>query len=261
MPTTLTATPEPAHSPPRVLIQLVYTGETTATITRTDPDGRDRPVRLAEPAALDGSGAWTGYDYESFFEAPFTYTAVVGGGGTLTSSSLSLDVPAVWLRHPGVPDLSMPIDFQGEGEPIRPVVQAVLEPLNRAFPIVVTDGRRRAKRGTITIRTADAAEEDELLNLLADTSILLLDIPPTSKTYNMDPHQYLSLGDLTENRQRADYYPWPRKIWTAPYIVVDRPAGGLQAEITWDTVLANYSTWNQVKTTFDTWNDVLTGTV
>lgn len=257
MATTFTATPEPGNSPPRTLLQLTYTGQTSATITRLDPDGRSRPIRLAEPAALDGAGTWIGYDYEQWFGQASTYTAVTAGG-SISTSPVNLDVAVVWLRHPGVPSLSQQVDFQGEGEPVRPVNQAILEPLNRAFPIVVTDGRRRAKRGTITLRTSTAAQAAGLLDLVDDTAVLLLDIPP-AKNFNMDPHQYLSLGDLTENRQRPDYYLWPRKIFTAPYVVVDRPAGGLQSERTYDTVLAAFASYNDVRTRYATYNDVLTG--
>lgn len=257
MATTFTATPEPGNNPPRTLLQLTYTGQTSALIMRTDPDGNDRPVRLGEPATLDGSGSWTGYDYEQWLGEPSTYTATTDAG-SLTAGPVTLDVDQTWLRHPGVPSLSLAIDFQGEGQPVRPVNQAVLEPLNRRTPIVVTDGRRRAKRGTITIRTATSNEADALLALLDDTAVLLLDIPP-SRPLNMDPHQYLSLGDLTEDRRRPDYYLDPHKIWTAPYIVVDRPAGGLQAERTYDTVLADYATYTAAKAAYATYGDLLTG--
>jgi hypothetical protein len=257
VPTTFVATPEPSNLPPRTLLQLTYTGQTSATITRLDPDGRERPVRLAEPAALDGAGTWIGYDYESWFGEDSTYTAVTAGG-SLTTSVVSLDVSVIWLRHPGVPSLSRRIDFQGEGEPARPVNQAILEPLNRAFPIVVTDGRRRTKRAEITIRTATENEASALLDLLDDTAVLLLDIPVT-KNLNMTRHQYLSLGDLKESRRRPDYYLDPHKIWTAPYVVVDRPAGGLQSERTYDTVLADFTTYTDVLTEYATYNDVLTG--
>lgn len=257
MPTTFVATPEPANDPPRTLLEFTYTGQTEVTITRLDPDGRSRPVRLAEPAELDGAGTWIGYDYESWFGEDTTYTGVTGAG-SLTTSTVSLDVDVIWLRHPGVPSLSLQVDFQGEGTPVRPVNQAILEPLNRAYPIVVTDGRRRTKRGTITIRTATALEADALLNLLDDTAVLLLDIPAT-KDLNMTRHQYLALGDLTEDRRRPDYYLNPHKIWTAPYVVVDRPAGGLQSERTYDDVLADWATYLDVLGEYATYNDLLTG--
>ncbi|HEX5543676.1 MAG TPA: hypothetical protein VFX60_19335 [Micromonospora sp.] len=257
MTTAFTATAEPTNSPPRTLLELTYTGQTSAVIMRTDPDGADRPVRLGEPATLDGSGTWVGYDYESWFGEPSTYTATTAAG-TLTAGPVTLDVDKIWLRHPGVPSLSMEIDFQGEGEPVRPVNQAILEPLNRRAPIVVTDGRRRAKRDTITIRTKTDDEAAALLALLDDVAVLLLDLP-ISKNYGMDRHQYLALGDLRQARLRPDYYPHPWRIWTAPYIVVDRPAGGLQSERTYASVLADLATYTAVRTTYGTYTDLLTG--
>lgn len=259
MATTFTATPEPpvGGSIPRTLLELTYTGQTEAQITRLDPDGAVRPVRLGEPAELDGAGSWVGYDYESWLGYPATYTATTGAG-TLTAGPVTLTASEVWLRHPGIPSLSLAIDFQGEGEPTRAAVQAVLEPLGRTYPIVVTDGRRKSKRGVITIRTATAAEAQALLDLVDDTSVLLLDIPAT-RTLQMDAHQYLALGDLTQGRRRPDYYPDPHKIWTAPYIAVDRPAGGLQSERTWDTLLTDFASWNAARAAYASWNALLTG--
>lgn len=258
MPTTLVATPEPGNSPPRVLLQLEYTGQTSATIVRTDPDGQQVPVRLAEPAALDGAGQWVGYDYESWLGRPMTYTATTAGG-SVTSSTVTLAVTDTWLRHPGVPSLSCKVDFQGEGEPVRPVNQAVLEPLGRATPIVVSDGRRRTKRSTLTLRTKTDGEHELLLGLLDDVTPLLLDIPPNRPFGPTLPHQYLSIGDLTEARNRPDYYPDPWRLWTAPYIVVGRPAGGIQAQRTYADVLAQNATYQGVLTQYGTYTDLLTG--
>lgn len=258
MATTLTATPDPTNSPPRVLLQLTYTGQTSATIVRTDPDGTQTPVRLAEPATLDGSGSWVGYDYESWFGGSTTYTATTAGG-SITSSTIALDVADIWLRHPGVPSLSQKVDFQGEGEPTRPVMQAVLEPLGRITPIVVSDGQRKSKRSEITLRTKSDAEHTALLALLDDVTPLLLDIP-ASYSYGADlRHQYLAIGDVTQKRLMPDYYPHPWRIWTAPYIVVGRPAGGIQAQRTYATVLAAHATYQAVLTRYATYTAVLTG--
>lgn len=258
MTTTLTATPEPSNNPPRVLLALTYTGQTSATIVRNDPDGSQTPVRLAEPATLDGSGSWVGYDYESWFGSSTTYTATTGAG-SITSSAMTLSVADVWLRHPGVPALSCLVDFQGDGTPVRSVVQAVLEPLGRTNPIVVSDGQRKSKRGEITLRTKSDAEHDALLALVDDVTPLLLDVPP-AKAFGADlTHQYLAIGDLTQSRLRPDYYPHPWRIWTAPYIVVGRPAGGIQSQRTYATVLAEAATYQAVLTARATYTALLTG--
>lgn len=258
MATTLVVTPDPSNNPPRVLIELTYTGQTQATIVRNDPDGSSTPVRLADPATLDGSAQWVGFDYESWFGSSFNYTATTSGG-SLTSSTISLDVPDVWLRHPGIPSLSQQIDFQGEGDPVRPVVQAVLEPLGRTTPIVISDGQRKSKRGDITIRTSNDTEAEALLGLVDNVTPLLLDVPP-SKGWGADlVHQYVALGDLTMRRRIEGYYPDPNRIWVAPYIVVGRPAGGIVSQRTYGNVNADFATYQAVKTRYATYTAVLTG--
>lgn len=258
MTTTFTATADPTNDPPRVILNFTYTGQTSVTIVRNDPDGSTTPVRLAEPATLDGSGQWVGYDYESWFESATTYDGTTGAG-TLTSNSVTLDVHDIWLRHPGIPSLSQQVDFQGEGAPVRPVTQAVLEPLGRNVPVVVTDGQRKSKRGDLTLRTFDDTGHANLLGLLDDTSVLLLDVP-LSKGYGLDlVHQYLSIGDLTQTRLRPDYYPHTWRIWTAPYIVVGRPAGGILTQRTYADLLAGFATYQAVKSAYATYTNVLTG--
>lgn len=258
MTTTLVATPDPGNSPPRVLLELTYTGQTEATIVRNDPDGSQTVVRLANPATLDGSGQWVGFDYESWFESDMTYTATTGAG-SISSSTVSLDVSDVWLRHPGVPSLSLQVDFQGEGEPVRPVMQTVLEPLGRRNPVVVSDGQRKSKRGDITLRTKNDDEHDDLIALVDGVVPLLLDVPPSKNFGASLTHQYLSLGDLTERRLRPDYYPHPWRIWTAPYIVVGWPAGGILPERSYATVLADYASYQAVKSAYATYTTLLTG--
>lgn len=73
--------PQPNNTPPRVLLELSAVSASTATVLRTDPDGRTRPVRAAEPATLT-SGAWVGFDYEAPFGVPVTYSVLLPNGTT-----------------------------------------------------------------------------------------------------------------------------------------------------------------------------------
>lgn len=254
-PPTLTATAVAAGDPPRVDLSLSWTGAEEITIQRVDPDGRTRPVRNAEPADLT-SGAWTGADYESWFGESTVYQAT-SGSATIDAAAVSLDVDTVWLRHPGTPTLSQQIRFEGWSDLVRPVTQAVLEPLGRLYPIVITDGKRKSPRTTMTVRALTLTELDEVLALFADAAVLLLDVPP-GKGYGIT-HHYIAAGDLTEARLNPGIYASETRTLTMPVIVVDRPAGGDQAPRTWATVLTEASTWAELMDMYDTWADVLTG--
>jgi hypothetical protein len=258
VPTTLIVTPDPNNVPPRMILEITYTGQTSATVVRNDPDGTTTAVRLGDPVALDGSGQAVLFDYESWFGSSTTYTATTAGG-SVSSSAASLDVSDIWLRHPGIPSLSQKIDFQGEGDPTRPVMQSVFEPLGRITPIVVSDGQRKSKRGEMTIRTANETQHANLLGLLDDVSVLLLDVPP-AKGFGADlTHQYLSIGDLTMRRRIEGYYPDTNRIWTAPYIVVGRPAGGIVSQRTYGTLVNDFATYQDVRNRYATYTTVLTG--
>jgi hypothetical protein len=255
--TTLTATAEPSATPPRILLELEWTGGTDITVQRIDPDGRTRGVRLAEPATLDAD-LWSGYDYESWFGEATTYQAT-DGSTTIDATPVTLTVDAAWLRHPGVPSVSVQVNVEGDGEPTRAVNRAVLEPLGRRYPIVVTDGRRKTKTSIMTFRTYTLAEADALLSVLDDTAVVLLDVPP-AWGWGIT-HQYMAVGDVTETRTAPEGRgAWvPCRNWSAPYEVVDRPADAIAGDRTWANVLVEAATWADLVDMYDTWSDVLTG--
>lgn len=261
MTTTLTATPEPSNVPPRVRLDLTWTGATEASIVRTDPDGQVRTVRDADPVTLTSSTALV-YDYESFLGQATSYEAFVSGS-SVSSSSVSLDVTNPWLRHPGVPDLSIEItgdiEIAGDGEPVYALNRAKFEPLGREFPLIVTDGRRKAKSTTFRMRTFEEADREALLALLADGSAILLDVPPSLGWARLK-HQYMAFADVSPvpivpSNPRSQ---WDE--WSLPYDQVDRPAGGLQAQRTYATLLSEGSTYLEVDALYDTYADMLAGT-
>jgi hypothetical protein len=262
--TTFVATPEPNNVPPRILLELEYTGETEATITRLDPDGRTRTVRLGEPATLS-SDTWVGYDYESWLDGTATYTAATSAGN-ISTTEVTLESGAdptsglAWLRHPGIPSLSVrveilpPLDERTHG-----VNQAVLQPLGRRFPVVVSDGRRKAATSSLTFRTFDEDDAAALRDILDDVSILLLDAP---QFHGLGfTHEYLAFGELRERRFDPSYGPNPWRNWTVGYTVVDKPAGGQLSQRTWATLVVEQATWTTTVNTYDTWSDALTGAV
>src|SRR5256885_8249314 len=97
---TFTATDDAANG--RVQLSLNWTGMSTATISRTDPDGSINPVRSANPATLI-AGAFTDFDYEAPVGVTANYSAVSNTGATLSTTVAVSDTPygQVWLKHPG----------------------------------------------------------------------------------------------------------------------------------------------------------------
>ncbi len=255
----VTAVPEPGNVPPRVLLTVnladVVPIPTSAYITRNDPDGRVRTIRLADPAVLN-AGLWTGYDYESPFGTPVTYS-VLAGSATYAATPVTLAVDEVWLRHPGLPSLSLPVQYQRRGSlgvRTRASSRAVFTPMGRRTPIVLSGVSRQSPESALSVLTRSEGERSQLWDLLDDDSVLLLTVP-ASRGWGVT-HEYVSIGDVSEARITG-LLATPERTFTLPYIVVDRPAGDLQSQFTWGDLLAEATTWAEVMASYDTWFDVL----
>lgn len=226
------ATVELSNVPPRIKLDVTDTGTPnlfTATVTRLDPDGVNRPVRTPDgnPLTLVTSGAnrvGTVYDYEAPYGAPVSYSTQESPG--TVSASVTVNESRVWLVPPGVPSLAMPITVADFGNQTRKVQRGVFYPMGREFPVVQTDGRRKAPEGTLQVKTSTLVELSSLLALVADTSVLLLNVP-ASLQYGVGT-SYISIGDVEEVRL-VDYAVEQRRYVNLPYQVVDRPVGGTQA--------------------------------
>lgn len=261
MATTLVATAQPTNDPPRVKLDLTWTGASTASVLRHDPDGRYRAVRDGDPATVVAN-VWTGYDYESWLEESTTYTATVSST-TITSNAVTL-TPTMssrstgWLRHPGLPSLSIEVELAGDGEPTYALSRAKLEPLGRSYPIVVTDGARKSKASAMKVRTYSLTEYQALLDILQDGAVLLLDVPP-SRGWRIT-HQYMAIADAVPLPivPSNPHTPWDE--WSMPYDVVDRPAGGLTAARTYSTVLTDFASYTEVPATYGSYTALLAGT-
>ena len=249
--------PGDASGVPRVALSVTLTSgvvPSTASITRLDPDGVSRPVRLAEPATLT-HGVWSGYDYESPFGVSLLYT-ITGDTGATATISARLDVPDVWLRSPGQPELSCRIGYQGRGSMgsrTRKSTQAALTPFGRSSPIIVSGPVRQSASSSLLVLTQSLAERAALWALLETDAVLLLTIPP-AKGWGLT-NEYISIGDAVEERPGA-VLPDLWRQFTLPYQVVDRPAGDLRPLYTWDDVDDDFPTWGAVAAANATWGDL-----
>jgi len=157
-----------------------------------------------------------------------------------------------------VPSLSTPVEPVGPlEERVRAVTQAVMQPLGRRYPIVVTDGRRKSISSSLSLRTRTPAEASALAAIADDATPLLIDVP--AHLGLGITHEYIALGDLRERAFMPDYGPDPWRIFVASYVVVGRPAGGLQAQRTYGDVLAAHASYQELLDTYDSYADLLTG--
>jgi hypothetical protein len=258
MAATLTGTLDQAAG--RVSVNLTWTDPTpdptTALVERVNQDGTVVPVRGADPATLV-AGVWIGDDFEAPLDSTFYYqaTSTEVPGTVITSPTYTMASDgATWLRHPGRPLLNARVKPTRGPDLVRPIELGVFDVLGRSRPIA-TSMLRRSERGELSLRTDTEAERLALLQLLQDGSPLLLSTPSGYGLGNL----YLSVGEVQETRLTT-YGKEPARLWSLPFTVVDRPAGGaLAAGNSWSDVLGSYSSWSQLQASEGTWASVVEG--
>lgn len=243
--------------PPRVQLDVADTGSLTeVTVTRLNPDGRTVPVRTEDGGPLPlSSGVGLVYDYEPWFGQPATYSTLENP--STMSSPVTVGETQAWLINPGVPEISMPIDFYvgSFAEEEWGVRQGIFWPMGRETPVVQSDGVLRAPASSVTVVIDTPDELTRLKTLLRDAGTLLLNVPP-SLGLGVDT-AYISVG-APRNRRISDIGSDPHRAVDLPYLVVDRPAGGTQAERTLVDLLA-YPSLASLAAAYDTLFDVLAG--
>lgn len=254
-------TADPTNSPPRVLLTVTSTGTpyiTSTTITRTDNSGTVSAVRTPDggPLVLTLSGSsyvGTVYDYEAPFGVPVTYSTVETP--TSVSGAVTIDSADVWLIHPGVPGRSMTVDLRAGSfaEEDLPANSGVFWPLGSAYATVVTDGARKNGGSSFTVALESLADVAALRALIADSGVLLLNVPP-ALGWGIDA-VYIAILDVKAQRV-SDVGSSPYRNYVCPYVPTRAPVGGTQAEWTWADVVATYPTWLDVIAANPTWADL-----
>lgn len=256
MTVTVTPTVELSNVPPRIRLDVsASAGETSATVTRLDPDGRTVPVRSSDGAPLPISGTTALlYDYEMQYGAAVSYSSLQSPA--TVSAQVAVGESRVWLIHPGVPELSQPLTVAELSERKRPVQQGVYRPMGRRYAVVQTDGQRKAPEFTLSIYTATGAERDAVEDLLEDAGTLLLNVP-AGKGWGIGA-DYVAVGDSTESRY-GRFLGYSDRRWDLPLVVVGRPFGGTQSQRTYVDVLATYTSYTQVQAAYSSYFSLLAG--
>lgn len=246
-----------SDDPPRIRLNVTSTGESSTTITRLDPDGNTRPVRTLDGNALTLTGnAGLVYDYEAPFGAPVTYSSLESPA-TL-SAPVTLAESQVWLIHPGVPSLSTPIELDADSwqEEEWAVTQTLHWVLGREFPVMQSDGMRKAPSTSITVSVDSLDRLASLRYVLTDAGTLLLNVP-ADMSVGVDT-AYIAVGAARNLRPSNIGQDAHRRV-VLPYQVVDRPAGGTQAQRTYVDVLVDNATYAVVMSKYPTYLELLAG--
>lgn len=239
MTATITATAESAAVPPRVRLN-VTTNQSTIMLYRVAQDGTRTPVRSYDGGAFPVSGGTlVAYDPEAPFGLPVTYTA--DGTGVTNSGTVTVSSDRVWLVHPGVPSRSQVVIPLQLSPRERDVAQSVRYPLGREFPIVATDGKRKAAQYELTLRTETLDQLAALDELLSDASPLLLNVPASWGWGVVS--EYVAVGRISEARYPNVWGAHPVRRWSLPCSVVARPVGGSQVDNTYAKSKALYATY------------------
>jgi hypothetical protein len=226
-------------------VQLVATG-ITAGSTQVFLDAVMVEAATTSGAYFDGSttyGLWSGVthlssavlspvqvfdDAECPLDVPIVYevySSAFSGGRMRTDPVLLLSNGRTWLTHTeiGPPVI---VDLRSVPSQVYGIERGVFRAMGAPRAITVTGATRFAPTGTIVFNAISKAEHDALLTMFDDGSPVLLRTPAE---YHYDSAgQWLSLGDLTEDREG-------RKAWmdawvlSAPYDEVDPPNPALVA--------------------------------
>jgi hypothetical protein len=256
---TVAPTVEPGNWPPRVRLDVTDTSiplYQEVTVTRLDPNGRTATVRTPDgnPLTLTSSVGLV-YDYEAPYGQPVTYSTVEDPA--TVSAQVTVDEDRIWLIHPGVPELSAPVELRSSSllEEEWAVEQGVFFPQGREFPVVHTDGIRRAPSSSLTVAVDSLADLSRVRSLLRDASVLLLNVP-AGLGLGFDT-SYVAIGNV-RNARVSDIGSDPKRAVTLPFVVVDRPSGGTQADRTYSDLLS-YSTYADLQAAYTDYQAVLSG--
>ena len=256
----ITASALPSNAPPAVQVNINDTrspGQASQlTIMRINPDGTQSPVRTSDGNPLPlSSGVGVVYDYEAPYGQPVAYTSAEVPG--VTSPQVTVTSSSDWLVDPAVPDLSVPVQFRpGTLQKVTyQVRQGVFQPMGRQYPVVVTDGARKAGVSTLVVSAESSDDIAGLLALLSNASVLLLN--PSDSSWRFDPC-YIAVGDVDVTRW-TDVVIDDNRDFTLPITIVDRPAGGSQAQRTYADLLASYGTYAAADAAYGSYIEMLAG--
>jgi hypothetical protein len=243
---TLTATFDPVYA--RVGVQIDgFTDGVPVTITR------DGDAVRSGVGVVPSSGSYFVWDYEAPFDVSVHYEAT---DGTLTATDdVTLPLTVAYLRAPGLPSLDREILPANVPAVSRPRPTAVLRPLGRRAPVVLS-GTRSAGEFTLQVWARSATEADDIQALVDEAAVALLIMPRARGIARV----YVSIADV-EEQPITGYVDEEWSLWVLACVVVDSPVGDTTGDPTasYQAIVDAHSSYASLYAANDTYLDVLRG--
>ncbi len=189
-PTGMTATPAPERWAVDLSVSIAAGGNATHVRFEASDDGgatwapvvgaeavRRQPTTTASDRSIP-HGVTRGYRAVAFATAPRTASAP--SAATFTSSGGRLTYVLTSAANPALGGEVLVVDAPGWS---RTVEAAVFEPIGSQYPVVVSDGRPKARRQTLGLEADRRAEWDKIAALVESNSTLVLRDPFGDVTY------------------------------------------------------------------------------
>lgn len=173
-------------------------------------------------------------DAECPLDVPVRYELTSGTAAGFVASSQPVTLPGdrllgtdrrrCLLTHPGRAQ-TIPVWIEAAPEVTRPIEQGTFKVIGRRRPVVISDPRRGADTGELTLVAETFEERDRLLAMLDDGSPLLLRAPAA---FGWPPLWWLSIGSVVISPV-LHYAPLQHRRITVSVTEVDRPSAATRA--------------------------------
>lgn len=229
--------------PDRGRVKITASGWTgTASISCTAAGVPAYIVRGADPIPAGTPDPVVVYDYEAPLGVPLTYALTDDAGTVQADTYIAADT--AWLCHPSLAYLNRPVSVEAQTDSTWEGTGTEFDVLGSPYPLVLTSVRN-SRSGTLQLIVAVGTERFDLMNLLADGSLLLLRSPCAS----VDDSRWLHIRSVREEPlgDGAEY-----RRWTLDYRVGSRPPGGVLLDPSWtyDSLPPLHATYGDLASAF-----------
>lgn len=206
-------------------------------------------------ATKDASIVWAGlhgasrsvYTGPSFVYAVDTVTVLAPSREQLPKVRLP-----IYLSDPIVPALGQWFELTAIG-PLSYKARADLYDVLGRGPQIAVSQKRAWPSGELRLMTYSLEAESITERLFASGRILYLRNPDPRFPEN---GWYLHIGDVASSRIGDQFGATPERVWSVPFVRVERPVGLIAASntITWADIKAGY-TWDELRYKREDWLD------